>query len=337
LSVRRYTVQRGDTRESIAKKFGIPWVAIYNHPSNGALRASSPGPVSVTEGGPLSPVGSDLWIPDKSDLAAPKGLPTGSAGRPPLVRIPHSTNVNESLLLSPANSSAGNSFELRIVPYLFLIAVQPEGSEGSADIAGRKNVRYVKWNPQDFEDFKRDSKKGAEKFWNKRFRLWPPDHYKHLRWPNGADGKLQSVVCTIEIKYVDSVGEASFRVKCFQRARGENSGSLDNMMWTDAIKDEPTHELRDKTGKIIPTKNLTLAHEVGHILGLDHPVCSGIESKCYGDGGEAWQIRNVMGAGSEVNRTNATPWLERIAHHTGVPMDEWTVHTLDEKENPLYL
>jgi hypothetical protein len=339
-----YIVKQGDTTASISRRFGVPWVVIWNSKSNAELRSASTGIVSVANGGPVPPPGTKIWIPDAKELAQEPPEVRGSRSQPPLAVIQKSRNQFESLWLDPGHSSVDGDFELRLVLHVFFRAMEPEGPEGKVDIAGRKDVRYVKWDYEPgssgrlskFDEFKRDAVKNAEKFWNGRFRLTPPASYSYCVWPAGGGGKPRGVTCTMKMVQVNEAGSASHVVRCYRRAQGENSSRVDTLTWTDVILEESTHQLRDKTGKLIPTKQLTLAHEVGHMLGLDHPVCPGEEAKCYGDGGEESQITNVLGAGNLVNKSNSSPWVGRAVRHTGVPQDQWTVDLMKDG-NPLYL
>jgi len=245
-------------------------------------------------------------------------------------------NTIGSVILPPGNGSA-DEFELRLILALYVVPVNPEGDSGEKDISWRKAVRIVKWPEKAFETFKAQAKSRSEKFWSFRFRFWPPDNYPYLNWPSGRAGKPRAVSCTLSINYTLTIQGASHKIRCYRRASGEVTAALDSGNWTDAVLTDQPHDFTDSEGNKIPTVNNTLAHEVGHLMGLSHPVCNGDELRCYGDGGQPWQIRNIMGAGDIVNRSNATPWLERIARHTGVPESQWTVHTLDDNGNPLYL
>ena len=262
-------------------------------------------------------------------------LPKGSPSKAPLQVIAQKPNFNESRLVPP--SSPQSEAELRIVIHLFLEGIDPQGTSGTVDFSYRRGVQIVPWGTDQFKLFKEQAKIRAETFWSRRFRLWPPASYPYLNVPPTQSGSPTGVICTLQINYVTSAAQASFHVKCYMRAQKEVAQGVDSSMWTDAALMEKPMELADKTGTPISTVSATLAHEVGHLLGLDHSACSGQELVCYGKGGEAWQIKNVMGAGNVVNRSNASPWLERIEMHTGVAQAEWTVHTLDERGNPLYL
>jgi hypothetical protein len=235
-----------------------------------------------------------------------------------------------SEILSPAQTGK-EDFELQLQLVIFARQVDPGPNGGQLNLAWRASIAYVNWPPNTFEAFKAAAKSRAEQFWSNKFRISPPSNYSFFNWPAGAGGRPRSVICTLSITYVNSPNHASRIINCYRRASGETTAALDSGSWTDAILTDQPHNLTDNQNKVVPTKLITVAHEVGHLIGLDHPAgsaagCTGHELVCYGLGGDAWQIRNIMGAGDQVDQSNAKPWLERMVQHTGVPKDQWTVH-----------
>jgi len=77
----------------------------------------------------------------------------------------------------------------------------------------------------------------------------------------------------------------------------------------------------------------TIGHEIGHAIGQAHILglngddtcaigaATGNDSRCYGNGADAWDI---MGGGDRLYLVNAISWRQRIALHTGVSSAFWT-------------
>jgi LysM repeat protein len=302
-----YDVKPGDTPDSIAKKHGVTWKAILELPYNATLKFTG------------LKVGNRISIP-VSYTGVYTGPKTNAKG-PFRKSIPSQKEFHASLL----KSRPGTFFELKIIVLLHLKEMSP--TSGQANLGGR-TLAVTKWSKGEFTTFKAQVKEGVEKFWNKRFRLWPPDDYTQIT--TGID-------CSVEVQYVPGEAGASKVVKCYKRAPGEVSMSQTSSEWTSAILLDGDPRLKNKDGRTVATVSKTLAHEFGHLLGLLHPVCEGDELACYGDGAEDWQIMNVMGGGDRVAPMNARPWIERAEMHTGVSQSDWTVYILDEMSNPLYL
>jgi len=317
-SAERYVVKPGDRVETIAARFRTTRQEIARINAGKILDHLGPGDI--------------LFVPVGGASVAPHG----SAGKPFLRSIRAEPNTAGSEILTPAETHQ-DEFELRLQLVLYMKRMDP-GPIPFVDIAGRQGVAIAPWPPGMFETFKTAAKTKAELFWSHRFQFWPPGSYPFFNWPPGPHGEARGVDCTLSIAFALDPRFATHVIRCFRRAAGETTAELDTANWTDAISEDRKLQgddaYTDNNGIQVPTTNNTVAHEVGHLLGLDHPHCTGQERECYGDGHEAWKIMNIMGAGNNVLMMNAKPWLDRLVQHTGVSREDWTPYLSDSPYAP---
>ena len=162
---------------------------------------------------------------------------------------------------------------------------------------------------------------------------------------------------TIDIVNIDRVATA--------RARGVRVADLNASTFRsdstqyDSLDVKPAPlPFPDDTGTTHRLNRSTFAHEVGHALGLPHsgqahstiPCTLSVlmdehlpswisgsasfpalyqggsnSNVCYGHSGPKSVGSNVMGFGLELDASNALPWLDRLALHTGTRAADWTV------------
>jgi hypothetical protein len=199
-------------------------------------------------------------------------------------------------------------------------------------------------DPYEFEDFKTDACRLANKVWNNKLWLKTPASYTGVNWPVYDSKFRANVKCGLEVVPADSPREAHARVRVVKLADpGDSLAFRSNMTLWDNLDVKPFTFHPDQA----PTSNVnhySVPHEVGHLLGLHHSgelekvgTCSLADQRKwtgadqYGNNAAApeWIADNIMGLGTELHAINATPWVRRMVEHTEkhTKFEDWEVCT----------
>lgn len=218
------------------------------------------------------------------------------------------------------------------------IALEPldTGGEGGTAIVKARGGQFkcVHYPPAEFETFRTRFQRSVSQIWSGRIFIvvpepghdisLPPDQYKRFVRAGPARYK-PTVECRFEIELNDV--DPHYRLTVIKRAPGEKrfpsftfpdkkEGRPDGVLDSTDLDLKMIAHTVTENGKVFDKdfERYTAAHEIGHLLGLDHvnlshPVCKldANDEICYGD--SIWKSQDMMGAGREVRAWHGRPWL----------------------------
>jgi hypothetical protein len=259
---------------------------------------------------------------------------------------------------------------LTLVLKLFLNPVSTLGLPRFPYLDANGQLFWIKsWDAAEWGTFQRTFKQQCLR-WNDQFWLTPPAGFSKLDVKVGTRTVRPNIYCHL---YIDLAGSMALAhrvidvVNLDKRDIAARRGVRPDQLNSGTFRsDEVTYDSLDVIGRATGSTDdkgkthkhvnyLTVVHEIGHALGLDHigvahkdPLCqaaifldehlsslpvtvpalyaNGSSSRaCYGNSAPASRAANVMGMGTEFDATNASPWADRLALHTGTKATDWKV------------
>ena len=220
------------------------------------------------------------------------------------------------------------------------------------------------WKPDEWFKFTSEFKRQSY-LWNNRFWLIPPNYFSILDVQYGGNKMRPTVHCQLLVEITNSPTNAhrtievvNLDIEATKTQTGKTKLTSATFRSDDSDYDSLDITPRDNTytddrGVEHTIKNYyTIAHELGHAIGLEHigvlksrPYCvfavalenngvkdvhknyeGGPNSKvCYGRFDSPSIAENIMGIGTKFEAVNAQPWIDRVSMHTNTLARDWKV------------
>ena len=220
-----------------------------------------------------------------------------------------------------------NGSELSLKMQIHLRQGNPRGHGTTGTVRDFEDERaIVRWSDDDWRAHIRRFEQVCESIWNRSLFLVPPASLPGQVREQLASGVTPTatfppyIICTLDVRMTERAWGSHASIRCYclaesetffrsyvQRRPGRNAGTLDS-------RDVLLRRSGTGADEVIFS---TVAHEVGHLLGLSHPSGEGNDPAAYGAPGTP-AYRSLMGCGSELTSNEARPWTRRIGQHTGV-------------------
>lgn len=234
----------------------------------------------------------------------------------------------DSYIYSPALSSDRRSYELMLILRIFLRPLNPPSGKNFYYASDWNDTPWpaLRWNHAAWQHFQQEYVRQVYATWDTAFVLTPPADYSEFTYLK----ERRKILCRIRIDLWGDDKHVHGVIDVVRLATPQHN-YFRSSTWTYSSKDLAARRIHDRK-EGVSYLHRTISHEVGHLLGLNHineysDACQNAStpesSPCYGS--NLAQSMNVMGRGSELDFSNADPWLKRITEHTYTRRSDWKV------------